>query len=307
MPTDVRDRVFSLGRAPAGRGNRQAADRRRRRARGLVALGVSLAVAVGGIYAAYGFLDQGQTLVRERCTAVVGTEEHELDPEQAANAALIAAVSVRRGMPARAATIGIATAFQESKLRNIDYGDRAGPDSRGLFQQRPSQGWGTQAQVMDPLYAADRFYEELVKFDYTALPVTEAAQKVQRSAYPLAYADHEPEGRAYASALTGNSPAALNCVLRRSTGPGDPQAVADDLRTAFGVDAAVRGDTVTVSADKTLGWAVAQWAVANAGNRQVTAVGNAGLLWNRAEDGWVPASTTDGSVVITLAGAEGEG
>lgn len=273
-----------------------------------MALLLGVAVVGGGIYMAYAYLEDEQTLVRERCDAVVGSDRHELDPEQAGNAALIAAVSVRRGMPARAATIAIATGVQESKLRNIDYGDTAGPDSRGLFQQRPSQGWGTQAQVMDPLYAANRFYEELDTFDYVDMPVTEAAQKVQRSAYPDAYADHEPEGRAYASALTGQSPAALNCVLRKATASGDPQEVADAAEAAFGgLSATVEGRTVAFEARGTRGWAVAQWAVANAAAQQTTSVGHAGLLWNRAEDGWVPASTTDGRVVVTVAAAEGEG
>jgi len=273
-----------------------------------VALALSVAVVGGGVSAAYNYLEDEQTLVRERCTAVVGPDEHELAPDQAGNAALIAAVSVRRGMPARAATIGIATAVQESKLRNIDYGDTAGPDSRGLFQQRPSQGWGTQAQVLDPLYAANRFYEELDTFDYVTMPITEAAQKVQRSAYPEAYADHEPEGRAYASALTGNSPAALNCVLRKATAAGNPQTVADSAEAAFGdLGATVEGRNVILDADGKRGWAVAQWAVANAAAHQSTSVGHAGLVWNRAEDGWVPASTTEGRVVISLAGEPGEG
>ncbi|MEK8228378.1 hypothetical protein NKG05_23500 [Oerskovia sp. M15] len=57
-------------------------------------------------------------------------------------------------MPARAATIGLATALQESRLLNIDYGDR---DSIGLFQQRPSQGWGTIEQIMDPVFSTTAF------------------------------------------------------------------------------------------------------------------------------------------------------
>lgn len=110
-------------------------------------------------------------------------------------------------MPARAASIAVATAIQESGLRNLDYGDDAGPDSRGLFQQRPSQGWGSQEQVMDPVYAANAFYDALEKVpNYADLPVTVAAQTVQRSAFPDAYADHEDEAKAFASALTGHSP-----------------------------------------------------------------------------------------------------
>ena len=85
-----------------------------------------------------------------------------LDLEQAGNAALIAAIAVRRGMPARAATIALATAYQESNLRNLDYGDR---DSLGLFQQRPSQGWGTRAQILDPDHSINAFYDALEQVD----------------------------------------------------------------------------------------------------------------------------------------------
>ena len=148
--------------------------------------------------------------VRERCTATVSGASWSLNPDQAVNASTITAVAVARGLPPRAASIALATAVQESGLRNLDYGDNAGPDSRGLFQQRPSQGWGSQEQVMDPVYAANAFYDALVEVPgYQDLPITVAAQTVQRSAFPDAYADHESEGRAFASALTGQTPAAL--------------------------------------------------------------------------------------------------
>ena len=83
-----------------------------------------------------------------------------LTAEQVTNAATIAQVARDRGLPDRAIVIALATAQQESRLRNLDYGDR---DSLGLFQQRPSQGWGTEAQVQDPVYAAGKFYDGLVK------------------------------------------------------------------------------------------------------------------------------------------------
>ena len=93
---------------------------------------------------------------------------------------------MRRGLPARAASIALATAYQESKLRNLDHGDR---DSLGLFQQRPSQGWGTAKQIQDPYYATNAFYDALVKIDgYQTMRITEAAQEVQRSGFPEAYA-----------------------------------------------------------------------------------------------------------------------
>src|SRR3954463_8168188 len=89
----------------------------------------------------------GTLPIRPHCTATALGNSTELDPEQAGNAAIIASVAVRRGRPGRPATCGFAPAMQESKLVTLPGGDR---DSIGLFQQRPSQGWGTPAQVRDP-------------------------------------------------------------------------------------------------------------------------------------------------------------
>src|SRR3954451_16147892 len=124
-----------------------------------------------------------------------------LTPSKAANAATIAAVGRRNGLPDHAVTIALATALQESKLRNLTYGDR---DSIGLFQQRPSQGWGTPLQLQDPVYAAQAFYGRLTKVrGWQTAEVTAAAQAVQRSGAPYAYADWESEARALARAFTG--------------------------------------------------------------------------------------------------------
>jgi hypothetical protein len=110
-------------------------------------------------------------------------------PEQVANAAIIAEVGRNRGLPDRAVVIALATAQQESRLRNLDHGDR---DSLGLFQQRPSQGWGTEAQVQDPVYAAGRFYDGLVAVPgWETGRLTDVAQAVQRSGYPELYQQHE--------------------------------------------------------------------------------------------------------------------
>ena len=133
------------------------------------------------------------------CTVTVADHRVDISGEQAENAALIASIAVRRGLPARATSIALATAFQESKLRNIDYGDR---DSLGLFQQRPSQGWGTRKQILDPEYATNAFYDALVKVDgYQSMEITVAAQQVQRSAYPLAYRKNETAATELIAAL----------------------------------------------------------------------------------------------------------
>lgn len=124
-----------------------------------------------------------------------------LTPQQVANAQLIYNIAASRGLSSQAATIAIATALQESSLQNLSGGDR---DSAGLFQQRPSAGWGTYAQVTDPTYATNKFFDSLVKVpNYTTIPVTVAAQTVQRSAYPNAYAARVPVATALVSALAG--------------------------------------------------------------------------------------------------------
>ncbi|WP_246021236.1 hypothetical protein [Arthrobacter echini] len=276
---------------------------RRRRLTGAV---VAVLAVVAGLVA-LDRLGEGDVLLRQRCTASVGAESFELTPTQTRNAALIAGVAVRRGLPARAASIALATAIQESRLENIDYGDDAGPDSRGLFQQRPSQGWGTEEQIMSPLYATGAFYDALVRIpDYQALPITEAAQRVQRSAFPAAYADHEPEGRAFASALTGNSPAALDCTLRRPSRSGDAVAVSASADEVFGPLGGVPdGNRLVLDVDGTLGWAVAQWAVANADAQQIISVSYSGLEWLRADGGWTTAATEPATLTITVADLPG--
>lgn len=272
--------------------------------RSAIALLVSAAVIGGGIWGVQKYIDESQTLVVVQCATTVGGIKHTLDPEQAGNAATIAAVAVGRELPSRATSIALATAYQESKLRNLDYGDTAGPDSRGLFQQRPSQGWGTQAQVMDPVYAAGAFFDELVTFDYRSMSVTQAAQKVQRSAFPDAYAQHEDRGKAFASALTGQSPAAMTCTLRRTSGAGDASTVAAQIKHEFGSKTfapSVQADIVSVPVkDDTHGWALAQWAVAHAQRDQTVSVSYGGLTWTRAQGAWKPSEVAAGAKSVAI-------
>lgn len=127
--------------------------------------------------------------------------------EQARNATTIARVGRDRGLPDRAVVIALATAQQESGLRNLDHGDR---DPLGLFQQRPSQGWGTPEQVQDPVYAAGIFYDRLLQVPgWESGRLTEVAQTVQRSGFPEAYQEHEAMAQELAAALTAN---ALTCA-----------------------------------------------------------------------------------------------
>ncbi|MGW0859072.1 hypothetical protein [Streptomyces sp. NPDC002690] len=178
---------------------------------------------------------------------------YELGVDQAGNAATIAAVGAARGMPERAVAIALATAIQESQLRNIDYGDL---DSLGLFQQRPSQGWGTSAQIQDPVYSSGKFYEHLAKIShYEDLPLTEAAQRVQRSGFPEAYAKHEPDAILLASALTGRIPASVNCaapVTTTAAAPGDPDRLRSELVRDFGKGVLPAGEPAEPAASHTV-------------------------------------------------------
>ena len=286
---------------------------------------VAVVVAAGAVATTLVVLDRGgvpSILDTTGCTAEVDGHTVEIDLEQAENAALIAAVSVQRGMPARAASIALATAFQESKLYNLDFGDR---DSVGLFQQRPSQGWGTAKQLQDPVYATNAFYDALAKVEgYQTMEITEAAQEVQRSAYPEAYADHERDGRVLASALTGNSPRAMWCDVS-----GDAEEASDeldesglvpratvvrrDLEERFGTlslggfepggvssghmegSAHYEGRAIDVffrpiNADNTKrGWAVATYLVANADRLDINTLIFDDRIWHagsRSDDGW---------------------
>lgn len=264
-------------------------------------------------------LPSSQPTASNRCSAEAEGTVWELSAAQADNAALISVTAMHRGMPARAATIGLATALQESKLINIDYGDR---DSVGLFQQRPSQGWGTVEQIMDPVYSTGKFYDGLDGVaGYTEMPVTEAAQAVQRSAFPEAYAQHEPRARSWASALTGWSPSALSCDLPEPSGDGSIDdfgaRVARDFAGSVvaATDATGDGTRVLLTTDSLAhaagaeadraGWAAAQWAVAVAAGHQVTAVQVGDSTWDRGTGEWTTGDGSGalpaGTVAVTLA------
>jgi hypothetical protein len=244
------------------------------------------------------------------CSATVAGRTVHLAPDQAQNASLIAAIGVRRGLPARAVSIALATAYQESKIRNLSHGDR---DSIGIFQQRPSQGWGTVAQISDEHYAINKFYEALEKVDgYQTMRITEAAQRVQRSGFPEAYEEHAPDARALASALTGYSPGgAFSCIATGPRGHGTASAASTSLTRAYGdLDIARTGArqdfTVTVGAKGSgnrTGWSVAQYLVAHADRLDVTRVSFDARTWRTGRDsekGWVRSSASPTRVTVSL-------
>ncbi|MFF4171366.1 hypothetical protein [Streptomyces sp. NPDC001744] len=279
--------------------------------RGLLARSAASLAALLGVASYLTFHQLTGSMGTPRCSVGSGDQRYEFTPEQASNAATISAVGTSRGLPERAVTIALATALQESGLRNLDHGDR---DSLGLFQQRPSQGWGTPAQIMDPFHAAGRFYEGLEEVPgYSRMPLTAAAQKVQRSGFPQAYAKHEPDAALLAAALTGRTPAGLSCTASTAEGrPGEPERVRTELVRAFGREAAptvatgrpgtgrsAPGSPVLVvpvrqaggpgaGAAERHGWELAQWAVARADDLRVAEVSYRDRVW-RADDhggGW---------------------
>ncbi|GAA3389051.1 C40 family peptidase [Streptomyces roseoviridis] len=129
----------------------------------------------------------------------IRVEGLELPAEQIPHAKTIVATGIAMKVPERGRIVALATAIQESRLRNLRYGDR---DSLGLFQQRPSQGWGTPEEILNPVHAATKFYEGLLKVaGWQQMTVTQAAQAVQRSGLPDAYAQWEPLARALQQAI----------------------------------------------------------------------------------------------------------
>ena len=161
-----------------------------------------------------------------------------LTPAQTGNARVIYDVSVSDGLPRQAAVIAIATAMQESRLQNISYGTS---DSLGLFQQRPSMGWGSPAQIMQPVYAAQKFYAALTAIPgWQSLPVTVAAQDVQQSAFPGAYAQWQSLAQTLVSQFSGQ---AANCAA--DNGRGVPAAGATRLPHGFTLPAGTPPAVVT--------------------------------------------------------------
>ncbi|KGN39439.1 hypothetical protein [Knoellia subterranea] len=249
-----------------------------------IARGIILSlVALVGLGAWFGGRSLVLGVLGPRCQATAAGNSVDFDPEQMSNAATITAIALKRGLPARAATIALATAIQESKLRNIRYGDR---DSVGLFQQRPSQGWGTVEEILDPEYSTNKFYDALVKVDdWESATITVVAQKVQRSAYPEAYADHEQEGRILASTLAGHSPRGFGCRLDDPQGEADVAMVERLLTNEYDLKAAGGDGTLTVTAPSDqFAWSIAAWSVAKAVDTGITGVTVSDRRWTRSRD-----------------------
>jgi murein DD-endopeptidase MepM/ murein hydrolase activator NlpD len=185
-----------------------------------------------------------------------------LDDEQADNAQVIITVGHQMGVSPRGWVIAIATALQESRLHNLPHlGADNDHDSLGLFQQRPSQGWGTPEQISDPVHASTAFYERLLQVEgWQELPLTQAAQQVQRSAFPNAYTRHETQATRIVAAVASANGWAIpedleQCVSTDGWTRPVPGLVWSGFRTVarpdhYGIDiGAPRGTEIRAAAD----------------------------------------------------------
>jgi hypothetical protein len=209
---------------------------------------------------------------------------------QAGIASTIAGVARQDAMPRRAVTVAYAAALQESKLQNLHYGDR---DSVGIFQQRPSEGWGPARKLENPVYATTKFFAALAGVPrYRRIPVYRAAQDVQHSADGVAYSQYQQTAASLATAFTGTAPHAVWCWYGDPpTGPAKLTAAARDLTRTFGPLAQHRAGDPVLSVHVTSAkdsWAVAAWLVSHAGDYGIRAVRYHRYLWTIAsgDKGW---------------------
>ncbi|OLE27542.1 MAG: hypothetical protein AUG49_04935 [Catenulispora sp. 13_1_20CM_3_70_7] len=280
-----------------------------------------LAVVGTGGYFVYRTLNGG--IRPEDCTAT-GTDGQSvtISNDRMANAATIAAVARAKALPEQATIIALATAQQESKIRNLSGGDR---DSIGLFQQRPSQGWGTADQIGDPVYASGKFFYALLNVrNWQTVGVGKAAQSVQRSADPSgeSYAQWEQMATTLATSVDGKAGTALSCRYNdpkpaaETPGANGLTPRASALGTAlvkqFSANGAGNAPQYSHSADGlTLRVAARQgttdprvlaaWAVASAENLDVDRVQYADQVWTRGSGKWQTTSKPiDGTVDVSV-------
>jgi len=230
----------------------------------------------------------GPPPIQSHCTASSPTGRYSLGLDQAANATTIALAAKRLGLADHAVTIGLAVALQESGLENLDHGDR---DSLGLFQQRQSEGWGTPAQIMDPLDSSLSFFRHLARISgWETMEVTVAAQKVQHSAAPAAYADWEDQARVIASVLTGEAPSGFACTYASVNLPPSSAGLAPALVAQLGEN------PLTGPLPEKSGWMVASWVVAHAHQYGIGSVTFAGKEWTPSRADWTTDPTADMTV-----------
>jgi hypothetical protein len=273
-----------------------------------------LVLVVAG-YLAFGGTRHGSTAAPPPpppgCQAGTGVSAIPLGTDQAGIAATIAGVAARHRLPRRAVTIALAAALQESQLQNLDYGDR---DSVGVFQQRPSQGWGTTAELEDPVYATTKFFAALVRVPgYTKMSVGQAAQDVQHSADGYAYGQWVEVATLLADYFTGAPQAEVSCWYTPAGQPNLAGALKQLTQTfgPQGKDGVLVGITTDRSGQKKKdrrvavvhvqrdgAWTVAGWLVAHAQQYGISQIRYAGYVWNAGNGsiGWQRVGPKDRTV-----------
>lgn len=261
---------------------------------------LAVAAVAGGGYIIANALDAEipNPFEAESCT-MTGADQSTLriDLTQASNAATITAVATAMEMPPRAVVVALATAYQESQLENIEHGDR---DSLGLFQQRPSQGWGSPEQIKDPRYSAKKFFQALRKVDgWEDMRVTEAAQAVQRSAYPDAYEQWAGKAQILTDSLLGQVDAGVTCRVKQNALAG--QAALDAVTAALKLDWSdlaleTTGTTLRLNGAQAQGWQAAHWLVAHSGDLGVSRVVYLGREWTAATGKWAALEGPEGEL-----------
>jgi hypothetical protein len=255
-----------------------------------------LAVLAVGVYLVVRSLGPviGPVLIGSGCSAAAPHQSVLLDTQQASIAATIAGVAHQQSMPRAAVTIAYATAMQESKLHDLAYGDQ---DSVGVFQQRPSQGWGPTRKLENPVYATTKFFRALKAIHgYQTMPVYQAAQAVQHSADGSAYIQYERMAEEMTRAFTGQRSHAVYCwSLAASPHHPDVDAITEGLSSTFGHSTAILAragvaHTMLVPIGHTkLGWEVASWMVTHCTKYSIHQVRFGGYQWRAAAGakGWV--------------------
>ena len=258
---------------------------------------LALVLVVAGYFIYHSFRNVTSPPPPPGCQVGTGVQAVDLAPEQAEVASTIAGVAARHRLPRQAVTIALAAALQESKLHNLDYGDR---DSVGIFQQRPSEGWGSATELQDPIYATTKFYAALLKVHgYTKMPVDQAAQAVQHSADGSAYQQWTDIAGQLTGSFTGKSPHTVSCwytpsgqanlagmekQVRQTFGPTGRKAVVVRITTAR----SAKKNVAILHVQPAAGWTVAGWLVAHAQVYHLSQLRYAGFSWKAANGtmGW---------------------
>ena len=260
--------------------------------RSLIAALVVLTVLAAASFGLYVLWQAAQShSTAQECKA----GDYSVEPDQASVASTMVGVVIKRDLPERAAVLALAAGLQESKLANLTLGE-GDRDSVGVLQQRPSQGWGTEAQLQDIQYATGKFLDALVKIDgWDTMALADAIQQVQVSVDGSYYARHEGEAQALSDALTGKTPAGLTCRFAKPTQVATAAAVA----AAVAQDLPVTQPTATSLKITVPGssWATASWFVANADKFGIDSVDYSGREWTRAH-GWRDATAASASAVV---------